>query len=266
MPELPDVAAFQSYLEATSLHQPIRDVQVSDTYVLTDVTPQRLGERLCGAALEDTRRHGKHLFARADRRVWLRLHFGMTGHLKYFKGPGGRPRHERMLLSFRNGYHLAYVCQRKLGEVGLADAPERFVAQRGLGPDALAVEPEPFLERLRRRRGMAKTALMDQKMVAGIGNIYADEILFRCGLHPTARLDRLSEEQRREVFDAMKTVLRTAVDCGADADRMPDEFLLPSRAEGADCPRCGTSLVREKVGQRSAYFCPACQPAPRGRR
>ena len=259
MPELPDVESFRRYLEATALHQPIGDLQVSDDYVLTDVTEKELQKSLVSTSFETTVRHGKNLFVRTDGPKWLRLHFGMTGFLKYFKHLEDRPTHERMLVSFENGYHLGYVCQRKLGEVGLADSPQESAEKRGLGPQALKVGPEEFLELLRRNRGMLKIGLMDQGFLAGIGNIYADEILFQCRLHPATGADSLDEEMRVRMFEVTKRVLQTAVDCSADIPRMPDCFLLPHRAEGEECPRCGTGLVREKVGQRSAYYCPSCQ-------
>ena len=259
MPELPDVESFRNYAQATSLHQRIADLSVSDAYVLTHVTEKDLQRALPGTCFESTLRHGKNLFLHTDSGVWLRLHFGMTGFPKYFKNLDDCPKYERVLFNFENGYHLAYVCQRKLGEIGLEDSPEEFARKRGLGPDALKIEREEFLEHLRRKRGMLKTSLMDQGFLAGIGNIYADEILFQCRLHPATRADSLDDEMRAEMFEVTKRVLQTAVDCNADLLRLPESFLLPHRSEGQECPRCGTELVREKVGQRSAYYCPSCQ-------
>ncbi len=98
MPELPDVEMFKRYLDATSLHQRIDDVDVRNAYILKNVTARELARGLKGRRFESTRRHGKHLFVRADRKLWLRLHFGMTGSLEYFKDDRQAPRHTRVLL------------------------------------------------------------------------------------------------------------------------------------------------------------------------
>jgi formamidopyrimidine-DNA glycosylase len=102
--------------------------------------------------------------------------------------------------------------------------------------------------------------------MAGIGNIYADEILFHARLHPATPSNSLDKSVISRLFDAMKSVLQTAIDCGAGAeafiDRLPKGFLLPERHAGGHCPRCGTAIEQEKRGGRSGYFCPKCQPAP----
>src|SRR5439155_16813561 len=106
MPELPDVETFKRYLRATSLHQRIVDVDVRSAYVLKRVSGRELARRLKGRSFESTRRHGKHLFVRTDGNIWLRLHFGMTGSLRYFKGEKKAPPHTRVLFIFENRYRL----------------------------------------------------------------------------------------------------------------------------------------------------------------
>jgi formamidopyrimidine-DNA glycosylase len=109
---------------------------------------------------------------------------------------------------------------------------------------------------------------MDQSRIAGIGNIYADEILFQARLHPGIITNTLDAATRRRLFNAMKHALRTAIDCGAGAenftDRLPQGFLIPERRAGGHCPRCGTPLVIDKRGGRTSYHCPKCQPDPGG--
>src|SRR6266550_8190702 len=137
MPELPDVEAFKRYLEATSLHQCIAHVDVLSADLLKGVSGRELARQLRGRRFESTRRHGKHLFVRADDDIWLRLHFGMTGFLSYFKDEKKSSPHARVIFAFANGYRLAFDDQRMFGEIGLIKDVDEFLKKRGLGPDAL---------------------------------------------------------------------------------------------------------------------------------
>ena len=264
MPELPDVEVFKRYLDATSLHQEIADVEVYSHQVLTDINAEGLREKLRGHAIESTRRHGKYLFGEIgeDGTGWLVLHFGMTGNLKYFKDMEQGPSYEQVLIAFANGYHLAYESQRKLGEVRVIDDVAQFVAQKDLGPDALDVDRATFKSLLAGRRGMIKSALMDQSLIAGIGNVYSDEILYQERLHPRTPVKHLDEEAVEAIFHTMKEVLQTAIDCQAIPDQFPDSYIIPHRHGDGPCPGCGGAVERVKVSGRSAYYCPECQTKP----
>ena len=109
---------------------------------------------------------------------------------------------------------------------------------------------------------MIKSRLMDQHIIAGIGNIYSDEILFQARVHPRTATDELDEEALRTVFDKMKTILKTAIDYDAEPSHFPDDFIIPRRHEDGECPVCGDNVERVKVSGRSAYFCPRCQEEP----
>lgn len=263
MPELPDVETFKRYLDVTALHQRIGSVEV-EADILGRVSRRRLSSALQGGALEETHRHGKWLFAHVDDGPWLALHFGMTGWLSYAKGPlddQADDDHVRLLLGFDDDYHLAYHCIRKLGTVELVDDPVAFVHEEGLGPDALAVDAEAFDEALGQRGGI-KSALMRQESLAGIGNIYADEILFQARLHPGTPLRDLGSDERRALHRVMRRVLRRAIDRRADPDQLPRSWLLRHREEGASCPRCGGEVRHDRIAGRGTYLCPRCQQAP----
>jgi formamidopyrimidine-DNA glycosylase len=259
MPELPDVETFRRYLDATSLHQEIEKVEGRSRQVLEGVSAQELEAGLEGRTFESTRRHGKYLLVELDDGNWLVLHFGMTGHLKYFKDTEKDPPYDRLLIAFANGYHLAYDAQRKLGEVALTEDVEEFIEEKGWGPDALSFGLVAFKEALAGRRGMAKSTLMNQHIVAGIGNVYSDEILFQVGIHPRSKVNQLSEETLEELFQAMKKVLQTAIDHQADPEQFPDDYITPHRHDDRECPRCGAEIKRVKVSGPSAYYCPHCQ-------
>jgi formamidopyrimidine-DNA glycosylase len=259
LPELPDVEVFREYLSSTSLHKVIKDVEIRDAGVLRNVSGRRLKKQLKGHSLESTRRRGKHLLAGLDNGRWLTIHFGMTGYLDYFKSASGKRRYDRVVIGFANGYHLAFVCLRKLGRIGLVKDPERFFAAHSLGPDALELDLDTFEEMMGNRRGAVKPALMDQSFIAGIGNMYADEILYQAGIDPRAGVSGLDEKAVRTIFEKMKRVLDVAIERKADPERLPRTWLLAHRAEGASCPRCGGTVKRIRMSNRSAYLCPQCQ-------
>jgi formamidopyrimidine-DNA glycosylase len=171
------------------------------------------------------------------------------------------PIYDRLRIDFVNGFHLAYVCQRMLGEVDLAEDAESFIRGKNLGPDALDLDFATFGNIIHGRRGAIKSTLMNQQRIAGIGNIYADEILFQTGLHPNTISDRLDEKMLRRLFQRMKRVLRTAIDHHADSRRLPRTYVLRQRYKGGTCPRCRGELKRAKISGRTAYYCSQCQAA-----
>jgi formamidopyrimidine-DNA glycosylase len=259
MPELPDVEIFKRYLDATSLHQRIDDVGVWKRYVLKETSTRELARRLKGRRFESSRRHGKHLFVRADGDFWLRLHFGMTGSLQYFKNDEQAPRHTRVLFAFANNHCLAFDDQRQFGQIGLIKDVDEYLKKRALGPDALNLDLGKFRKILGERRGAAKSILMNQKLIAGIGNIYADEILFRVRMHPATEISRLGDKSLTKLFRVTRYILQKAIAAKADVNQMPRSWLLPHRGKGGKCPRCGRKLKSAKIGGRTAWFCPHCQ-------
>ena len=259
MPELPDVETFKRYLNATSLHQRIANVDVRSAYVLKGVSARELERRLKRRRFESSRRHGKHLFVRADGDLWLRLHFGMTGSLRYFKHEEQAPRHTRVLFVFANAHSLAFEDQRKFGEIGLIEDVNEFLKKRALGPDALDVSLGQFREIFAKHRGAVKTILLNQKLIAGIGNIYADEILFRTRVHPATQISSLSGKTVTKLFRATRYILKRAIEANADVALVPKSWLLPHRGKGGKCPGCGRKLRSATIGGRTAWFCADCQ-------
>ncbi|HYY35907.1 MAG TPA: DNA-formamidopyrimidine glycosylase family protein [Candidatus Binatia bacterium] len=259
MPELPDVETFKRYLDATSLHQRIDDVDVRKAYILKDTSARILARKLKGRRFKSSRRHGKHLFVRADDDVWLRLHFGMTGSLHYFKNDEQAPRHARVLFAFANNHRLAFDDQRQFGQIGFIENVDEYLEKRALGPDALDLDLAKFRKILRKHRGAVKSILLNQQLIAGIGNIYADEILFRVRLHPATEISRLGDKGLAKLFRATRYILERAIEAKADVNQMPKSWLLPHRGKSGKCPRCGRKLRSAKIGGRTAWFCAHCQ-------
>ena len=259
MPELPEVEIFKRYLDATSLHQRIDDVDVRNTYILKETSARELARGLKGRRFESSRRHGKHLFVHADGELWLRLHFGMTGSLQYFKNDEEAPRHARVLFVFANNHRLAFDDQRQFGQIGLLKDVDAFLKERELGPDALDIGLGQFRKILEKHRGAVKSILMNQRLISGIGNIYADEILFRARMHPATEIARLNDKALTKLFRATHYVLERAITARADMNQISRSWLLPYRGKGGKCPRCGRRLKSATIGGRTAWFCPHCQ-------
>lgn len=267
MPELPDVENYKRYLDRTALHKKIKQVDVLSAQVLKKVSARKLTHVLPGHALTRSRRHGKHLFVRLDRGPWVALHFGMTGKLAYFKRDEDDPKFDRVRFDLSNGYHLAFVNQRKLGEVRLIDDPDEFIAAADLGPDALdkQVNLKAFRDIIGSSRGAIKSTLMNQSRLAGIGNVYSDEILFQARINPKTPAEKLDGKTIARLYRALRRVLMVSIKKGAGAEdlpeRLPKSFLLRHREAGAQCPHCGGKIRTMKANGRTAYYCPRCQPA-----
>jgi formamidopyrimidine-DNA glycosylase len=259
MPELPEVETFKRYFDASSLHQRIGHVDVRDAYILKGISARELARGLKGHRFESSRRHGKHLFVRANSHLWLRLHFGMTGSLHYFKHEEQAPKYARVLFVFANNHRLAFEDQRKFGEIGLLKDVDEFLRKRAVGADALDITLSEFRAIFRKRGGAVKTILLNQKLVAGIGNIYADEILFRTRVHPATQISSLSGKTVTKLFRATRYILKRAIEANADVALMPKSWLLPHRGKGGKCPGCGRELKCATIGGRTAWFCAHCQ-------
>jgi formamidopyrimidine-DNA glycosylase len=259
MPELPEVETFKRYLDATSLRQQITGVEVRDDYVLQGISARELARGLKRRRFENSRRHGKHLFVRADDEIWLRLHFGMTGSLHYLNGDEQPPKTARVLFHFAKNSRLAFDDQRKFGEIGLINNVDEFLRKRGIGPDAHDISFSHFKSILQTHHGAVKAILLNQKLIAGVGNLYADEILFRAKMHPATEARRLSHPDLARLFRATRDVLEKAIARKADADRMPKSWLLTHRGKQGKCPRCDRKLKSARVGGRTSWFCAHCQ-------
>jgi formamidopyrimidine-DNA glycosylase len=270
MPELPDVEIFRRVLDEHALGHVVARAVVADPQSLEGATAATVQRRLKGQRLSSSSRHGKVLFATFESGGTLAMHFGTNGSLEAVPAGDNEPASTRLIFEFTDGSRLAYLNPRRIGHVCVTESVAHFIAEQRLGPDALdpAFDEAAFANVLANRRQPIKAMLMDQARLAGVGNIYADEILFRARLHPGAIAQTLDRGERHRLFGAMKHVLQTAIDRGAGAedftDRLPEGFLLPQRHAGGHCPRCGTALAVDKRGGRTSYHCPKCQPEPRG--
>ncbi len=259
MPELPDVEGFRRQLAETLPGQRIRRVQVRDPGVLRNTSAVALGRRLDGRRFDSPRRHGKWLLLPTDGPTLL-VHSGMTGHPHYAADGAAREPYERLVIALDRG-ELRYADLRKLRGVWLAESDEDVARVTGpQGPDALGISLRAFRDLLSGRRGRLKPTLMDQSVIAGLGNLLTDEICWRARIAPTRPVAGLAGDDVRRLHAAMVPVLRTSVRHG----RVPGlpRWLTGVRDEpDPSCPRCGARLAHGRVAGRTSLWCPRCQSA-----
>ena len=252
MPELPEVETYARYFARHALHQRIARVEVLDERILNEIRTETFVRKLKGREFASVRRHGKHLFADAGA-AWLHLHFGMTGDLAYYRETP--PRFAKVVFAFDGGMRLAFEDMRLFGLVDLVDDPDAFIAEKKLGPDPLALTASRFAKRFEGRRGAIKSLLMSQEIIAGLGNLYVDEILYQSSVHPRRPVDRLRDAEVRALYSAMRRILREAIARHAREAELPKAYLYHHREAGERCPRCGGTIQRTVVFGRTTYFC-----------
>ena len=256
MPELPDVEIFRQYAESNALNRRIEKVTVDEPKI-SEADEQVLNTALKDQQFTSAERIGKYLFLPTTPDNILVMHFGMTGWLEYNRGE--KPRHARASFHFSDEYALHFINPRKLGRISLTDSQEVFTKEKKVGYDALAITPENFQDLIRKNKGTLKSFLMNQGTIAGIGNIYSDEILFQAGMNPKKSISDLEEYHYMALYQSMKEVLHKAIEHNADPENMPASFIIPRRKEGDKCPACGSEVKKDKISGRGFYYCPHCQ-------
>jgi formamidopyrimidine-DNA glycosylase len=234
-------------------------MEVKNTKILENISKQKIEDILRNKRFVKTYRHGKYIFIKTNKTNWLILHFGMTGYVKYFKNLDQEPSHTRLLITFENGYHFAFSNQRLLGKVGLTDNEERYIEEKNLGIDAQNLDLNTFKDILKSRKGMIKSALMNQHIISGIGNIFADEILFQSGIHPKMKIKDLSNNKLNDMYNNLDEILNVAINVKSDVDELPNNYIIPNREKNGICPKGGEKLRTIKVNGRTTYFCPIHQ-------
>ncbi|HSY50205.1 MAG TPA: DNA-formamidopyrimidine glycosylase family protein [Thermoanaerobaculia bacterium] len=254
MPELPEVELYCRYFTRHALHQRVTRVLVLDERIL-GVRKPALTRAIVGREFTSVRRHGKHLFAGAGS-SWLHIHFGMSGDLAWYHDDAEKPRFARVILEFDGG-RLAYDDMRLFGVVDITPDPEAFIAEHRLGPDPLDASFRlPVFRRIvSGRRGAVKSLLMSQDIIAGMGNLYVDETLYRASIHPRRPVDRLSAAEVKAIFTGMRNILKEAIAFKSRGGDYPGRYLVQHREEGDRCPLCGGTIQRSIVFGRTTYFC-----------
>ncbi len=260
MPELPDVERYRKTAKKCKISDIDRIVVKGTRFVKS--SENELNNKFKGKNFKKIIRHGKYLFLQADKSISLVLHFGMTGDLHFLKKDEEEPKYSRCSINFKNNYVLHILSRRKLGSVELTKDAGSFIKENDLGPDALKISRKDFISLLKTKKSMIKTALTNQSDIAGIGNVYADEILYQAKIHPQKSTGQLSEKETDAVYNELHKVLKTAIEANADVSKLPETFLLPSRSKGRHCPGCKGKLESTKIAGRTTFYCPSCQKSP----
>jgi len=255
VPELPDVEGYRRYLARHAQGQKIVHVHVPDHQIVRNRSAQSLGRSLHERRFAAPRRHGKWLIAPLKEGPTLLIHFGMTGHLQWAPDAEHRHPHDRLIFVCEGG-ELRYNNMRRFGGVWLTREQAELDQVTGrLGPDAASLDRPRFDALLAARRGAIKAALMDQRLVAGLGNLLSDEILWRAHIHPASRVGALSVRQRSSLYQAIGSALSESIPYG----RVPlgERWLTGVRDDpDGTCPRCGSGLRHGTVAGRTSCWCP----------
>ena len=257
MPELPEVEAALEFLRTRVRGRTIARVRLLHPALQRRLAPAQL-QALAGARIARVERRGKHQLLHLDDGRVLHAHFRMNGDWEFTETSAPLPRFARAAIDLDNDTSLIFVDSRALGTIDLH--PAGVALDLGLGPDAADAgwTAEQLAEELARRRGPIKPALLDQRLVAGLGNIYAAESLWRARISPFAPSNTLSRERVQALREAIAAVLRRAT-----GSRYTDDDTVTLDVydrEGLPCRRCRTAIARAVQAGRSTYFCPTCQP------
>ena len=276
MPELPEVETIRRRLAPVVEGRAIASIEVLDPRWCSPLAPEAVADAVTARRIERLARRGKYLVWELEDDIAMLVHLRMTGTWLYDGDPAER--YQRVVVRLDDGHELRFCDPRRFGTGELAIGPqalERFLAAR-LGVEPLGEELTGGVLRALAagRRAPAKSFLLDQRRIAGVGNIYADEALHRAGIHPLRPVGLLTAAQCDRLAVTVREALQAGLAAGGatiDDFRHPDgvygafqhEFLV-HRREGEGCPACGTPIVKFVVGGRGTYACESCQPRPRG--
>jgi formamidopyrimidine-DNA glycosylase len=278
MPELPEVETIRRQLAPELEGRTILEAEILDSRWTRPEAPGPVQAGLRGALVERVDRAGKYLDLALSGDRHLLMHLRMTGSL--LLDPVTDPPHTRVRLQLGDGHRLVYVDPRRFGTGHLlasSAARDSYLGERlGVEPFTPEFTAEHLARLGRGRKAPIKAFLLDQRRIAGVGNIYADEALFRAGVHPLRPAGRLTRSQWGRLRDAIEAALAAGIDAkGASIDdfrhldgargSFQDRFFVHTRA-GEPCPRCGRPVRKLVIGGRGTYVCEHCQPRPRARR
>ncbi len=271
MPELPEVETIvrnlgQGFGGVPALPgQRIERATVGWPRHIAEPSVQAFRRRIRGRTICSVRRRGKYLIFPLDRGTML-IHLKMSGDLLMVESTAPPDRYAHTILQFETGWELRFSDMRKFGKVYLLNDPERILGQLGPEPLEDAFTAEVLAVRLKDRKRALKPLLLDQRFIAGMGNIYVDEALHRAQIHPRYRSDRLTPAQIEALWRAIRATLQAGIEhLGASIDWVyrggdfQNHFRVYGRA-GMACPVCTSRIERIIVAQRGTHYCPTCQP------
>jgi formamidopyrimidine-DNA glycosylase len=271
MPELPELEVVREALGRRVVGQTITEVQVlppGGPIVIRDLTHSGFESILTGITISSIIRRGKFLifsFESHPTELFLAINPKLTGRLQLAAPADKRHAKTHIIFTFANGQQLCYLDQKQMGQLYLTRSLELVPDYAGLGPEPLEISLEAFRAQLKPFRGEIKGVLTRGECVAGIGNAYADEILWAARLHPYRKRTQLTAQEVERLYTAMRSTLLEAIEkvrleMGENIHLKPRDFLAVHMKTGEACPRCGTTISLVGANQRITNFCRTCQP------
>jgi formamidopyrimidine-DNA glycosylase len=259
MPELPEVNTFQRYFDAAALQQRIQQVVVHDEKIIRNMNGDAFAEHLQGRTFTGSYRRGKYLFGELDNGAYVQFHFGMTGDLNYYQDGEQPSRFERFVFVFDNGYRLGFDDPRKFARILYLEDLQAYLQSIALGEDALIIDEATFLDLMQGKKGNLKAFLLNQKYLAGVGNLYADEICYQARIHPASLVEKLDLPQRKLIYDLMQKILQSAMEQSAHYKEYPENWFWQWREEGYPAPDGSGEVEKATIAGRTTYFCAGWQ-------
>lgn len=253
MPELPEVNTFKRYFDESALQQKIAQTIVSDDKIIRNCTGATFADLTAGRTFLQSYRRGKYLFAEMDNGEHILLHFGMTGDLKYYDDAVDKPKHERFRFEFENGMKLGFDCPRKFARIVHIPDLQAFIKEKKLGEDALVISEKAFLEKAAGKKSTIKGFLLNQNHLAGVGNLYADEVCFQTKIHPASRTNALSKKQLKAIHKTMQNILKEAVEMLVHYKGYPGDYFWKKWRKEGELKGKGT-VVSAKIAGRTTYW------------
>lgn len=268
MPELPELEAVREVLNKRVIGKKIERVELiqpTAALVMRDLTRGGFVESLTDAKIKTIARRGKFLLFDFDKPAQLVINPKLTGRLQLATGKDKRYKKTAVVFTFADETELRYFDDKAMGQVYLTDDTQRVPDFTRMGPEPFEITREQFRERLKPYRGEIKGVFTRGDSVAGIGNAYADEILWHAELHPFRKRTQLTSEEIERLYDAIQTTLRESieivrVEMGENIHLKPRDFFNVHMKTGEACPRCGTTISEISAHQRITNFCRTCQP------
>ncbi len=268
MPELPELEVVRDVLNVRARDKQIRRVELVQpgaAIVARDLTGHGMVETLTGATITNVTRRGKFLVFDLDSPAKIVINPKLTGRLQIATPDTKRHKKTALVLTLSDDTELRYYDDKMMGQVYLANDFERVPDFASMGPEPFDLTLESFRERLRPYRGEIKGILTRGEFVAGIGNAYADEILWNARLHPFRKRTQLTVEEIERLYHAIQTTLRDSTEqvrteMGEQIHLKPRDFFHVHMKTGEPCPRCGTAISAITANQRVTNFCRTCQP------
>lgn len=273
MPELPEVETIRQDMIKKVKGKKIAKVEIRNGKNIKIISPQEFERRLEGKIIKDIKRRGKYLILPLDPPDFLIFHLKLTGRLLFSPAGAKEPDYVRIVFTFTDNTRLFFADIRGFADIYLLTQNEMETVPiiKNLGPEPLSPEftLDKFKQRLKDKKGKIKPLLMNQNVIAGIGNIYSQESLHRAGVHPERNVSKLTDREIEAIYRSLLEVLQEAikyrgssVDAYLDLDGKEGKYVPHLRVygrEGKSCLRCGSPIKKKKIAGRGTYFCSKCQ-------